>query len=266
MKSKTGTKAELESFQGIWLGGFCQGDPRDPVFGLWGITSFLGVSHSIYLACIKPYVTPETTVLEIGCGRGAWTKLILKARHVYALDALSAEHNSFYDYVGRHANVDYVKVEDFSLNEIPLNSVDFVFSYDALCHVSFGGITEYATNLFPRMRKGGHGFWMVADYEKYNNFVANQDRYSSLSVLLPRQKHPVIRQCMECLFHTVNRWNSRRYGLRPRDIHEDTLPRPGRWYHAGTQRTVEMLKAAGFAVLDADMGFDFRSPIIHFQK
>jgi SAM-dependent methyltransferase len=266
MKSKTDTKAELESFQKIWQGGFWEGDPLNPVFGLWGITSFIGVSHAIYLACIKPYVTPEMTVLEIGCGRGAWTKLLLKATHVYALDALSAEHNSFYDYVGRHANVDYVKVEDFSLNEIPLDSVDFVFSYDALCHVSFGGITEYATNLFPRMRKGSHGFWMVADYEKYNEFVANQDRYLPLSALLPRQKHPVVQQCMKRLFRALNRWNSRRHGLRLLDIHEDTLPRPGRWYHAGTQRTAEMLKAAGFTVLVADMGFDFRSPIIHFQK
>lgn len=266
MKSKADIKAELESFQDIWPGGFFEGDPRDPVFGLWGIVSFLGVSHAVYLGCVKPYVTPETTVLEIGCGRGAWTKLMLQARHVYALDALSAEHNNFYEYVGRHANVEYMKVQDFSLNEIPLDSVDLTFSYGALCHVSFDGITEYANNLFPRMRKGGHGFWMVADYVKYNDFVANQNRYSALSALLPRQKHPVIRRCLEKIFRAVNRWNLRRFRLRSLDIHEDALPRPGRWYHAGTQRTAEMVKTAGFTVLDTDMGFDFQSPIIHFQK
>jgi len=74
MKSAHELNAELDSFQGIWSGGFFEGNPADPVFGLWGLTSFIGVSHAIWLACNKPHVTPTTTVLEIGCGRGAWTR------------------------------------------------------------------------------------------------------------------------------------------------------------------------------------------------
>ncbi|MCJ7523940.1 MAG: class I SAM-dependent methyltransferase [Candidatus Aminicenantes bacterium] len=271
MMSKTSKKlcelqSELRSFQDIWHGGFFLGDPADPAFGLWGLTSFIGVSHAIYLACIKPFVNENTTVLEIGCGRGAWTKLMLGAREIYCLDALPPEHNRFDDYVGRHDHIHYVTVEDFSLKEVPLAVIDFVFSYDALCHVSFDGISEYARNLFLRMRGGAHGFWMVADYHKYNEFVSRQDRYNVLQCLLPRKKYPLLGKLLRRFYCFLNRWNARRHHLDFLDEHENEQACPGRWYHAGLRRTCEMLERNGFTIVQADMGFDYRSPLIHFRK
>jgi hypothetical protein len=227
MKSTSEFQAELNSFKDLWHGGFFSCNPANPAGGLWGLTAFIGVSHAIYLACIKPHITPSTAVLEIGCGRGAWTKLMLAAREIYCLDALTPQHNGFYEYVGRHEHVHYVTVEDFSLKEVPLDIIDFVFSYDALCHVSFDGICEYATNLFPRMRKGAHGIWMVADYRKYNEFIARQDSYNVLQCLLPRQKYPLLRKLLSFCFIRLNRWNARRYNLVLLDEGEDDHARPG---------------------------------------
>jgi len=42
MKSIFELQAELGSFQGIWSGGFFEGNPADPAFGLSEITSFSG--------------------------------------------------------------------------------------------------------------------------------------------------------------------------------------------------------------------------------
>lgn len=266
MAANYDSKSELAVFAEMWPGGFFSGDPGNPIHGQWGITAMLGIPHAIYLACIKPYVSAQTTVLEIGCGRGAYSRLLLPAKHLYCLDALGAEHNGFYEYVGRHPNVEYHQVADFSLREIPLDSIDLAFSYDALCHCSFPGITEYATSLFPRMRPGAHGFWMVADYHKYNAFVRNHDQYSALRVLLPRGRMVLMRRVLEAAIRRINRWNAKRHHLRLRDLNEDSTPHPGRWYHAGTDRTCAMLEEVGFKVLDRDMGFDYRSPLIHFQK
>jgi len=263
VRNVTEVKAELDSFKTLWQGGYYAGDPRDPTFALWGITSFLGVSYAIYLGCVKPYVKPSTTVLEIGCGRGAWTKLMLQSKEIFCLDALSAEHNGFYEYVGSHDHVHYIKVDDFLMKEIPLETIDFTFSYDSLCHVSFASITEYASSLFPRMRLGGNGIWMVADYHKYNFFLENQQRFSALNFLLPRRCYPMVRRALQTI---IVKFNTIRYRLRTLDINEDSVPRPGRWYHAGTKRTCEMLESVGFTIVDPDMGFDFRSPIIHFRK
>jgi hypothetical protein len=266
VKSTTDLKDELSSFEHIWHGGFFLRDPADPARGLWGLTSFLGVSHAIYLGVILPNLTPSTTVLEIGCGRGAWTKLMLGAKEIYCLDALSPEHNGFYEYVGRHDHVHYARVEDFSMKEVPLDSIDFAFSYDALCHVSFDGISEYAKNLFPRMRSGAQGVWMVADYCKYNEFVTHQNRYNVLRSLLPRRKYPLLRMLLNLYLFPVNQWNAWLHKIPLRDENEDELARPGRWYNAGLQRTCEMLERNGFTIVQADMGFDFRSPLIRFRK
>jgi SAM-dependent methyltransferase len=266
MSATYDSKAELAVFREMWPGGFYAGNPGNPMYGQWGITAMMGIPHAIYLACIKPNVTSSTTVLEIGCGRGAWSKLMLNAKHLYCLDALGAEHNGFYEYVGRHPNVEYFQVADFSLREIPLDSIDFAFSYDALCHASIGGITEYATSLHPRMKAGAQGFWMVADYNKYNAFVRDQDRYSALQILLPRGRLPMLRRVLNPLFRRITRWNAKRHHLRLRDLNEDSTPIPGRWYHAGTERTCAMLEAVGFTVIDPDIGFDYRSPVIHFRK
>ena len=72
---------EIASFEGLWKGGYYEGDPLDPLsrstFGNYGYVSVL---YATYLACIKPYITAETRALELGPGRGAWTKTMLSAK------------------------------------------------------------------------------------------------------------------------------------------------------------------------------------------
>jgi hypothetical protein len=253
---------ELASFQELWKGGYWAADPLRHQGSAYGIFGQMGTSHATYLRCIKPYVHEQSAVLEIGPGRGAWTKTFLRAKRVHCMDALSAEHNGFWENVGKLDHVTYEQVRDFACGSLQDDTFTYAFSYDALCHVSFEGITAYAKNLFPKLRAGADCFFMVADYEKYNAFVAALDEYSALATLLPKNKMP----WLKALWRPVNRFYARRYGLRHLDVREDDTPRPGRWYHAGTGRTCALLRDVGYEVRDEDVGTDFRSPIIHFAK
>lgn len=88
-----------------------------------------------------------------------------------------------------------------------------------------------------------------------------------LQFLVPRRRYPVLRQLLSFCSIRFNRWNAKRYNLGPLDEGEDDQARPGRWYHAGQQRTCEMLEHNGFTIVQTDdMGFDYRSPLIHFRK
>src|ERR1700693_3758411 len=93
----------LRQFSEIWHDGYFEGDPRDPLgestYGVWSYNSPL---FTTYMACIRPYVGANTTALEIGPGRGAWSKSILGrgVKHLYAVDAAPAEHTKFWQYVG----------------------------------------------------------------------------------------------------------------------------------------------------------------------
>lgn len=258
-------QAELESFRDLWRGGFFVADPSQTLAPFW-LESMMGHFHVIYLACIRPWITSRTHVLEIGCGRGAWTRLFLGSEQVTCVDALSAEHNAFYAYVGGADNVHYHQVQDFELSMVPDDSIDYVFSYDALCHVSFAGIDAYARSLHRVMKQGAHGFLMVADYRKYNAFVDSLGRTNALVALLPKRRYPLVRSAGAQLIRCYSAWDARRRGIHHLRGDEDHFPRPGRWYHAGAAETSGLLRDVGFTVLDEDMGVDLASPIIHFRR
>jgi hypothetical protein len=251
---------ELRSFAPLWEGGFFVGDPLDPMFSPHGVFGYVGVYHAIYHGCIKPYVTGETTVLELGPGRGAWTRTMLGAREIWCLDALSAEHNRFWEYVGDPANVRYVQVSDFSCSMLPDDAFDFLFSYDTLCHVSFDGIEAYVRNLRPKLRSGAHAFVMVADFEKYRRFIEERDRRSVFSASLSYFSNPLLRRLLESKARKLNQNLIRRY--------EEFMEQPeaNGWFHAGVDRTCELLERYGYRVIDPDVEIDPKSPIVHFSR
>ena len=265
MNEETDLKAELDSFRDLWPGGYFVADPEQTL-APYLMHSMMGHHHVVYLTCVRPWITPRTHALEIGCGRGAWTRLMLGAEEVTCVDALSAEHNAFHAYVGDVPNVHYHQVEDFSLGMVPDESVDYVFSYEALCHVSFAGIGAYARSLSRVMKSGAHGFLMVADYRKYNAFVDALGSTNALVAMLPKRRYLVVRGTGAWLIRRYAAWVARRRRIRHLALNEDSVPRPGRWYHAGAAETCRMLREVGFTVLDEDMGVDPASPMIHFLQ
>lgn len=254
---------ELKSFEGLWDGGYYEGDPLDPFGGSsFGELGFMSVLHATYLRCIKPYVGPTTVALEIGAGRGAWTRTLLPSREVWALDALSAEHNRFFEYLGSPDNVTYVQVTDFSCRDLPPDHFTYMFSFGTLCHVSFEGISEYARNLFPKLRRGAECFWMFADYDKYNKAVDSLGDHRG-SVSRPRGLNGWWYRTASLLRGLANARADRPTPL-VRD--KNNTPAPGRWYHAGCAEMCSMLEEYGYVVLDGDVGTCLRDPIVHFMR
>jgi hypothetical protein len=259
----------IASFQNVWKGGYFEGDPLDPMGrSSYGSLGYMSVLHATYLCCIKPYVKPDSVVLEIGPGRGAWTKTMLAAREVWCLDALSAEHNRFWEYVGSAPHVHYHQVSDFSCADLPDDHFTYLFSFGALCHVPFSGITEYARNLWPKLKSGCEAFIMVADYDKHNHAISEFEPYSAWRVCdLIRPGRPLkaaIWHRAVPYFQKTALRHQENFRLEPPD--KDDLPRPTRWFNAGTERTCALLREVGYEVADPDVGVLHRDPVIHFRK
>jgi len=225
----------------------------------YGQLSFISILHATYLRCIRPYVNIRTVSLEIGPGRGAWTKALLPSKEVYALDALPEEHNKFFEYLGYPKNVQYFQVKDFKCEMLPDDYFDYMFSFGCLCHVSFEGIREYAVNVFPKLKRNSNCFWMVADYDKYNRAISNLNDLSIWSTLIPGS-----RRYLPLKWYLLHLMKKEKLHCIKADENDD--PKPGRWYHAGIERTCSMLKDAGYRIVDPDVGTCHRDPIIHFIK
>jgi hypothetical protein len=249
-------KVELQSVQNKWHGGYLEGQPLEPMAtSPYSQVGFISILHATYLACIKPYITPETVALEIGPGRGAWTKCLLPAKQIYALDALSAQHNGFFEYLGHPRNVKYFQVSDFECDMLRDNGIDYMFSHGCLCHVSFNGIARYAERIFPKLKPGSHCFWMVGDAEKYNRAYLHLSIWDALERIVPMQGRAMMAQLkqMTSTVHQVPPGQTDQEG-------------PGQWYAAGGARTCAMLESTGYKIVDPDVGTNIRDPIIHFRK
>jgi hypothetical protein len=257
-------RSELESFQNLWKGGYSEGNPLDPMgISGYGALGYMSVLHVVYLTCIKPYVTNRSTVLEIGSGRGCWTKTLLHANEVWCLDALSAEHNGFWSYLGHPTNVKYFQVSDFSCSMLPEDKFSYLFSFGCFCHISFEATTEYMKNLYPKLKAGAHCFVMIADYDKRNTALDNIGNLSIGHIFSQVRHYMPLRLVWKLI--DGDKALKRQHGNRA-DKDEDDVPRPGRWYHAGIGRTCEMLEKLGYNIVDPDVGATHRDPIVHFTK
>lgn len=265
---ETRVREEVRYFgrSGLWEGGFVEGDPLDPMaistYVYQNDMGYMSVIHAVYRVLIKGHVRPGSTVLEIGPGRGAWTRAILSCdpADVHVADVLTPEHNRFWDYVGRRPNVHYHTVEDCALTPVADASIDFVFSFGCFCHLSEHVAREYFRTFARVMRPGTTGFVMFADYDKWNRAMAEGRRYSLRNAFRTRRMRP-----LRMIYDAWNRLVGTALYL-PLDKNQVDNLRPGRWFHIGVDRMAEIATEAGLTVVQPDVDILFRDPIIQFRK
>lgn len=265
--SSDALESQVRQFDGLWKGGYFEGDPLDRMGqSSYQSLGYLSSLHATYLCCIRPHVGPATVALEIGCGRGAWSKAILgrNPRELWCLDVLSREHNGFDEYVGSTDVVRYIQVADFLCSELPDGHFDFLFSFGCFCHLSSDAIEAYCRNVWPKLRPGAHAFVLVADYEKYNNAVADRALLVDRAVLMTPRSAP--RRLWNRMATAALRKKFPRADWQVLRKDEAPDPSPGRFYHAGTSETAAMLRGLGYEVLDEDVGTVVRDPILHFRR
>jgi len=114
---------------------------------------------------LAPYVTPKTTALEIGPGGGRWTRYLLAARRVYAVDY----HQELLDELAvnfRADNLISIKNNGTDLPGVPPASVDFVFSFGVFVHLDLDLIDAYLRSFKSVLKGGGNIVLQYADKTK----------------------------------------------------------------------------------------------------
>ena len=187
---------------------------------------------------------------------------MLSARELWCLDALSAEHNQFWAYLGEQPRdkIHYVQVTDFSCSAVPDDAIDFVFSYGTFCHITWAGQCDYYRSLRQKMRPGANAMIMIADFDKFNSF-------SERSVALRARRitgNPVLSSLFDAARYL--RRALMRQRSQPRLNKSDPSITPGRLYHAGATEPADFLGSIGFEVVPADVGLCLRDPIVHFRR
>lgn len=228
MKSSVELNLELESFNRLWSGGFRTGysDKRNQK----GLEQYL-----------TDNLRNTDCVLEIGCGGGQWTKHITPlVKKIICNDAKPASENHLYEYLDdfgiNSEDVEFHQAKDFSLDYIPDNSLDFVFSYDVFCHISLSGQSLYLENLYNKCKSGCRLVIMYADPYKFA--LSEPNRALEIKTLTPED---LIRDC-------------------------DSESYDGRWYWVGMENFLNLCKKYQYNVISEDLDIDKTNPITYFSK
>ena len=154
---------ELFEMQNLWVNG------SNP--SLWGWERAEEKMHNSFYStdigyierrCILPCMDPNATVLDIGTNGGFWLGRMKNAKKLIGIDALPATHLQFWSRMARDLSpeemqkVEFHQISDFKCSFLEHNSIDYVFSYDVFCHISYSGAAAYIKNLAPKLKKGAN--------------------------------------------------------------------------------------------------------------
>jgi hypothetical protein len=163
--------ATLDWLKSAFAHGYDSGDILDPLPSSRRLRQEVLIGGSYQEAFRKgvlPFIRPDSTVLELGPGRGSWSRAILQHLPQGRLEAIdfvdvrdwlrdALETGRF---VFHHAS-------DLSFSCVEDGKFDFFWSFGVLCHHTIEQIREILANSRPKMKPGAVAVHQYGDWNKF---------------------------------------------------------------------------------------------------
>lgn len=188
-----------------------------------------GSYREVFDRALRPRLRPDSVVLEIGPGKGSWTRAILEQvprGRVYTSDYVDTSRWLRPEKFGGRL-VSY-QVTDNSFSCFADGTFDLFFSFGVLCHHPASQILEIFTNVLPKMKPGAIAIHQHGDWDKLE-----------------------------------------RFGWRRGEVPEEFKDLPDEeiwWPRNNQQQMVELARRAGWTVVAGDLALLKRDGLILLQK
>jgi len=129
----------------------------------------IGGSYAeIFRRAALPFIRPDSHVLELGPGKGSWTRAILEFVDTGTVETVDfANVSEWLKPEESSGKLICHQVEDFSFSCIGDESVDFFWSFGVLCHHTIEQIVGILSNSKAKMKRGGVAVHEYADWNKF---------------------------------------------------------------------------------------------------
>lgn len=108
---------------------------------------------------IKPYVTPDSIVLEIGVGGGRIASRVAGAvKELYCLDVSKEMLRRAQLALANYSNVRLILLHEPVLPDTLAAECDFIYSFDTFVHLDLHTMWKYFVQIHRALRQGGHAF------------------------------------------------------------------------------------------------------------
>jgi hypothetical protein len=122
--------------------------------------------EAFFKACF-PYLRPDSRVLEIGPGRGSWTRAILEHLPDGVLETVDfADCTPWLQPERYGGRLICHRTNDFSLDCVPDDRFDFIWSFGVLCHHTIEQIAGVLASSFRKARRGACAVHEYAEWMK----------------------------------------------------------------------------------------------------
>jgi SAM-dependent methyltransferase len=126
-----------------------------------------GSYRKVFFKAVLPYIQPNSVILELGPGKGSWSRAILKYIPQGELHTVD-----FQDVKGWLKPEKYNgrlichQVKENSFSGFKESYFDFFWSFGVLCHNNAENIREILHNSLQKVKKGGVAVHQYGDWEK----------------------------------------------------------------------------------------------------
>lgn len=120
---------------------------------------------------IAEYLTPDSKVMELGPGRGSWSRAILEHIPNGELQTFDFQDLTKWLQPNRYdGRLICHQVTDNSFSAAQNDYFDFFWSFGVLCHNNQEHLFEILKNSLPKMKKGGIAVHQYSDWEKLETY------------------------------------------------------------------------------------------------
>jgi SAM-dependent methyltransferase len=174
------------------------------VYGLeWGDPDKLAPFMYIRDHFLLPYITPDSTIVEIGVGGGRWTRYMLKAKQIYAVDY----HQEILDLLKSNfpkPNIKFIKNNGDDFPGVPPQSVDFLFSVGTFVHLELNIIDGYLRNMKPLLKPSSV---VVIQYSDRSKPLGNTEGFADndpdrMRALVQKHGYEVVEEDLKTIWHS----------------------------------------------------------------
>lgn len=131
----------------------------------------------LYQHVVANYISPESVVIDYGCGPGFLAKIVAaKARKLYALD-ISDGVLLCANTINHRENLSYLNVLKAGANSIPDNSIDLIYTFAVLQHVSAKLVDDIFHLFYKKLKVNGKALIQVQlldpDWKTEDEWIAD---------------------------------------------------------------------------------------------
>jgi len=151
---------------------------KEDFYGLeWGDPNKIDPLRYIKDHFLLPYFDSSSKIIEIGPGGGRWTRYMLKASKVFAVDFYQPVLNELAKNYNL-PNIKFIKNNGSDFPNIKENSIDLIFSFGTFVHLDIEIIQEYLNNIKPLLKSSSNVIIQYSDKTKplgYERIVNSRD-------------------------------------------------------------------------------------------